>query len=371
MTTVSFDNRFNVAGTRDIVKNSDNSLFNHQLTNHVRGWSGSQETYGHPYPYTTGGPWSLTRTKIQRAMVSGVLNPYIAGYRAVYAQFPDIASVSSTVVPILFGSRSINDVLADTNPSRPHIDLPYFFGELRELPELLYHYGKSKLRNAANANLTSEFGWELLVSDLKSMLDFQAAVDRRAEHLSRGFRNGGFRFRRELAKGSYLAAPVTVANSGPITGMTYRQSGSTRKWCSVSWVPDEDVRQGIPTPSEIRRRAFLACIGGRVDASTVWNLLPWSWLIDWFGDVGSFLLSRRNMVGFHPGQNYEMQHTLLVTNHEVTTNVAFSGTVEPPSYMKETKTRTVPAAISLSASVPILSLSQAGILGSLAVLKLL
>jgi len=304
-------------------------------------------------------------------MVSGVLNPFSAGYRAIYERFPDIASVSSTVAPSLLGSKSINDVLAATNPSRPHIDLPYFFGELRELPELLYHYGSSKVKNVARANLTSEFGWELLISDLKSMLDFQAAADRRAEHLSLGFRKGGFRFTRELAKGSYKSAPVTASSSGVVNSMTYRRTAGTRKWCNVSWVPDEDVRLGIPTPNEIRRRAFLACIGGRVDASTVWNLLPWTWLIDWFGDVGTFLSSRRNSVGFHPGQSYVMQHTLFVTEHTVQTNPNFSGTVEPPAYERELKSRTIPAAVTLSATCPILTLGQAGILGSLAVLKLL
>jgi hypothetical protein len=30
-------------------------------------------------------------------------------------------------------------------------------------------------------------------------------------------------------------------------------------------------------------------LGGRLDASVVWELTPWSWLIDWFVDVSSFV----------------------------------------------------------------------------------
>lgn len=30
-------------------------------------------------------------------------------------------------------------------------------------------------------------------------------------------------------------------------------------------------------------------LGTRIDASTVWELTPWSWLIDWFADVGTFV----------------------------------------------------------------------------------
>jgi hypothetical protein len=271
----------------------------------------------------------------------------------------------------LIGSSTFNDVLRQTNPSKPHIDLPYFFGELRELPQLIWRYGGGLVRSTARANLTSEFGWELLVADLKSLLDFQAAVDRRAAHLSNGFRKGGFRFQRELRKGAYQDKPVTVSAGFLNWTVTHVRSGGAREWCSVSWCPSEDVRNGIPSPSEIRRRAFLACIGGTVDASTVWNLLPWSWLIDWFGDVGDYLASKRNMVGFTPGACYTMTHRIRRTDssYGIPADSYFKGTAIPPRYINETKSRVVSSGISLTAELPILNYRQIGILASLAVLK--
>jgi len=367
-----FNNQWVESGRSQTLYNTSNSVVSTTLLSRTVGSTGSLDTFSHPYPYVTGGPFGLSRVRNHYGFADGIRTPS-GNLHYTYQNWAIDAAVSNGVAATLMGSSTFNDVLAQTNPSRPHIDLPYFFGELRELPELVWKAGGGLLKSTARANLTSEFGWELLVSDLKSMLDFQAAVDRRVAHLSSGFRKGGFRFQRELRRGSYQNNSVT--NSSIFSGaeITSRKYGAIREWCSVSWCPNEDVRNGIPSPSEIRRRAFRACIGGTVDAATVWNLLPWTWLIDWFGDTGSYLSSKRNLVGFAPGSCYIMTHSLRGTDHSyrILPTSSFKGSLKPPIYLNETKSRTVGSGVSLTAGLPILSGRQFGILGSLAVLKLL
>lgn len=371
MTVVNFDNRFNVHGTYEVRKNSDNSLFTSGSLDRVVGWFGTNDSFSHPYPYSTGGPWDLVRTRADEGLISGELNPYTVGYRKIWNRYLISSAIANGVNATLSGSTTVNDVLARSNPSRASVDLPYFFLELRELPELIVHIGKNNLRNTARANLTSEFGWETLVSDLKSLLDFQSAVDRKASYLSNAYRRGGIHVRGDLRKGSYRNAAVTVNASSPLLTTTTVKYAGASEWCTVTWMPDEDVRNGIPTLNEIRRRAFLAVIGNRASAHLVWNLLPWTWLIDWFVHVGSYLQAKQNSLGFHPGVAYVMTHNIRGTDHSATTVPNFKGTYEAPVYIRETKSRRATIASTLSASVPILTGEQIGILASLAVLKLL
>lgn len=367
----NFDNRFAVKERWYVQKKSDNSFLLNTTTTTQNGWSGTNDSVSHPWPYTSGGPWALTRTRNEPGRVSGTLDPYSSGYRAVYDRWSVTAAIANGSDAILSGSTTINDVLARSNPSRPSFDLPYFFSELRELPELIWHQGKNLAKSAANANLVSEYGWELLIPDLRAMLDFQNAVDRRVRHLANMFHRGGLRVEAELRKGSYRNSPVVTGLSSPCKDLTTVKYGGGREWCSVSWIPETDPALGYPPLSEIRRRAFSACIGNRVDLALAWNILPWSWLIDWFGHLGSFLSAKSNLVGFIPGPAYIMRHMVRGTDHFIRTIPSFDGSVEIPMFIRESKTRTPTLSSGFTASMPILTGRQVGILASLAVLKLL
>ena len=367
----NFDNRFAVPESWKVIKKSDLSVLLSSSSTTQNGWFGSQDSISHPWPYVTGGPWTLERTHSQPGRVTGTLDPFSSGYRAVYDRWSVQAPVANGSDAVLVGSTTINDVLAQSNPSRPSFDLPYYFSELRELPELLYKQKSSVLKSAANANLTSEFGWELWAQDMRAMLDFQGAVDRRVRHLANMFHRGGLRVERELRKGSYRANPVVAGGSSPANKVTTVKYGGAREWCSVSWIPETDPALGYPPLDEIRRLAFKAAIGDRIDLALLWNILPWSWLIDWFGHLGSFLSAKSNLVGFVPGPAYIMRHYVRGTDHYVDTVPQFKGTVEMPVYIRESKSRTPTLSSGFTASMPILTGRQVGILASLAVLKLL
>lgn len=111
-------------------------------------------------------------------------------------------------------------------------------------------------------------------------------------------------------------------------------------------------------------------LGGTVDLATLWELLPWSWLIDWFSNVGAFLAARRNILGWVPGQCFTMTHTVLGVDHRIDlTGSSFKGTMTTPNFVRETKSRTVGVPVLPEAQLPILNLKQIGILASLAILR--
>lgn len=330
--------------------------------------SGSQDTVSHPRPYTTGGPWSLSRERSGHSLVTGKY--FASGAWWSYQDWHAANRISNGVNAVLESTSSINDLLARSNPSRPVADLPVFFSELRELPQLVWKAGGGIPKGAARANLAFEFGWEPIVRDLKALLDFQSHVSKRTHELSRLYQTGGQKSQGEMGSGSYRNAPVFQGVTGSTfpSQLWYTSYGAIRRWGSVSWVPDEDVSLGIPPVNELRRRAMIAVLGATVDLSTVWNALPWTWFIDWFSDVGSFLSSRRNVVGYVPGQCYQMTHSYRGTQSEHR-NVGSGLTFLPGYYVAETKLRQVVVPGVLSAQAGFLSGRQIGILASLYVLK--
>jgi hypothetical protein len=94
-------------------------------------------------------------------------------------------------------------------------------------------------------------------------------------------------------------------------------------------------------------------------------------MFDWFSDLGSYLSSRENSAGFMPGAAYIMRQYERGSDHYVKMSPSFKGTVEVPVFHRVSKTRVPTVSASVTASIPILTARQVGILASLAVLKLL
>ena len=182
------------------------------------------------------------------------------------------------------------------------------------------------------------------------------------------YHNGGARYEKVLGNASYRDPMVTLGTIENSAVLKYQRFAGTRSWCSVSWIPTEDVSSSMPTPNEVRRRAMKAVFGGTIDPATVWSALPWSWLIDWFSDVGDFLYSRRNVVGFEPGLCYTMTHSIRGTDHYISGGT-LKGSYDPPVYLRESKTRTMSSFAGPSAKVPFLAKRQIGILASLYILR--
>lgn len=259
---------------------------------------------------------------------------------------------------------------ARSNPSRPVVDLPVFIAELRELPELVkFAAEKGIVRKVAGGNLSYQFGIRPLVSDLKSLLDFNGHFDKRSQEIHRLYEKNGLRRRIKLWSGSINSTSPSDVISGAhgsklITAKVFKQT-KVEIWGTIRWRPTSLPPTTERKYAELARRAVL---GLTIDFNTAWQLLPWSWLVDWFSSSGDYLIANRNLV---PAK---AQDACVMTRSETvwaftrnTDNMNWSG--GNAIARLTTKQRQVNVVPTLVADLPFLHARRLSILGSLAVLR--
>lgn len=281
-------------------------------------------------------------------------------------------------------------LMAGTNPSRPVVNLPVAIFELRELPDLIRSFGRQaiirmirarKARDIASFNLAYQFGLKPMISDVSKLLDFQTQSDNRLALLKK-LQNGPLLRKMQLYSSSVDSEPNTAitSNSSPslfvVDHVLRRISTSRKVWGYVKWSPTSDFASEFPRSPEgdakLNARARQIVLGMTLDTYTLWEALPWSWLVDWFGNCGDWLSSKRNLVPVSAETPRICETTTTVyswecvncsTNREITGGKFGTTTLT-------SKTRNLASAALPSAHLPGFSAGQMNILSSLAVLRL-
>lgn len=266
--------------------------------------------------------------------------------------------------------------LSVTNPSRPAVDIPIGILELKDLPDLVRGFGRGILKRIADGNLRYEFGVKPMISDIRKLIHFTELIDRQQQILE-GFGKGPVIRKATIFTGSAQTSPntISVAHSSPTElQMSVRNvlnTTSVRRWGYVLWTPDVPKFDKILGDKALARRlARDIALGLTVDASTAWELMPWSWLVDWFGNMGEWIASKRSMIPVIPGVP-SVCTEWRSSNHWVNTNNAAGVPHGTFSFTRVsiTKRREKASASFPSANLPLLTGRQVGILSSLAVLR--
>jgi len=269
--------------------------------------------------------------------------------------------------------------IASVNPNRPQADLAVSLLELRELPELLRDAGRilhgshHPVKNAAKANLMAQFGALPLISDVGKVLDFVNQVALREQHLLK-LKTKGTRFKRTLGSESWQATSTMNPFDPKVDVYAYSKIkidiAANRKY----WYTVRANLLGNWTEREIRSFAVDGVFGlDTISASTLWELLPWSWLIDWFSNTGDILTAYRSGIPWHwSGLNVMYQTGFDVRASFPYLQSGLTVNLKQPEGHAVTKVRR-PVAIVWTLpefSVPYLTGTQWSILGSLATLRL-
>lgn len=116
----------------------------------------------------------------------------------------------------------------------------------------------------------------------------------------------------------------------------------------------------------LARRAVL---GLTIDASTLWNAMPWSWLIDWYSNMGDFFEANRNIVPVQPGNVTIMSQTSTISNVTPASSYPFltGGTMNLEYISKD---RDVFSGATLNAGLTMLDARQTSILAALGITRL-
>lgn len=258
---------------------------------------------------------------------------------------------------------------ARTNPSRPYVDVPADILQLHELADLVHTRGNAILdgknditRRVGNENLRIQFGFLPVWRDAVNLFNFHEQVNRRVDEIKRLKQQGGLR--RTVGIGSYSNSGTNslfVQTSNTFIRGDFDVSTTLDIRAHCRWLPD-DAQNVLSSPASIRALARRAVTGGTLDASTVWQIMPWSWLLDWCGTVGQYFAAHRNIIPATLSDVAVMRHTR--------TSWAWPGaafddvTCTPIRVTREDKTRAT-SFVAPVAHLPFLSANQLGILASL------
>lgn len=209
-------------------------------------------------------------------------------------------------------------------PNRPLTDVTSFVGELREgLPKLVGARLAMKGVNPkgiADEHLNMQFGILPLIGDIRKLAHGVVSSEKLMKRFVRNG-NGGRTVRRKFMLDSdqmvVRRAPVgarlgTIAVNGYDVTQDFLNGHSTvtldswdtitsRSWWSGCYDYHVAESNGFLGRMESYGQKARYLLGGGLDASTVWQLTPWSWLVDWHGDIGGFisdheLMAEDNMV---------------------------------------------------------------------------
>lgn len=274
-------------------------------------------------------------------------------------------------------------IVSLTNPSRPLVDLPIFLTELREVPALLLQRSRDIGADIARGRLSAEFGWKPLIRDLIGFVEFKQAFAQRVREIN-ALRKSGLRRKRIIFNGSSTPRTVEYSGFSPLSndrGLVVNATTfevTTEKVTGfVKWFPDMEIPRHLGLQNDLaEQKAIFALLGLNpyvIDASTIWNLLPYSWLADWCTNWGDYFAAHRNIVGAHPENILIMRHYLteqmcsLKAGGSDDEKIWFSQCA--PSQLdvmryRETKRRQ-PGSLQLSAHMPFLSERKVMILADL------
>jgi len=278
-----------------------------------------------------GGPFLMYSEKLQHQ--GSVDQPYKYFDTVYTGRSIGVSPLASTRVPEFPTPPSVVSVLGPlqdwgiigfnkTKPGKPVADLGVFLTELRsdglptlpftkglfgqllhgmplgQIPRYLQAEVKKFLRpgskNTGKEVLNVEFGWKPLVRDLRKLYYLWQTLDRRVADL---VRNNGKGIRRKATLdetndsaqevheypypwvGALFEPPPAIGGG---TRYTVTSTTKTKTWYAskyVYWIPD--------TSSSLwGLRARAALFGALPTPELIWNAMPWSWLSDWFTDVG-------------------------------------------------------------------------------------
>jgi len=193
-------------------------------------------------------------------------------------------------------------ILAETNPSVPHVSIPKFVGELKDLIPSLKAKGDSALRAVANGYLSWRWVIKPMMRDLRDIFRFVKSVDDRTTMLMRLRAGQTLRKRVQLGVANAPQTPslnLIVHSEGCTVRGDFQVVFSKKEWGSAQWklLPDSTLPTMGYGPLREHARNLTLGFKDREALAVAWELTPWSWLADWFANTGDLISATNNSVG--------------------------------------------------------------------------
>jgi hypothetical protein len=323
---------------------------------------------------------------MRRAEYSG---PFLAVRPTGFAFPPYINSSDDDLEE--YGTTAI----ARCAPTNPTSDLSTFLGELLSegLPKLtgslLSKWGsmsnRARRKSIGEEYLNYEFGWKPMVNDVRSLAN---AILRADSVIKQYERDSGRLVRRRYEFPTIYTEKTTVFDGqtpwlnpdnqvlhtdSVVTGKVYRrETQAIRRWFSGAFT--YYLPSAYTDSDSIARKVILAkrTLGLSLTPGNIWNLMPWSWAIDWFSNAGDVLHNLDAWIIDNQvlRYGYMMEHTVhTYTYYYVGKNTLRSASNIPSSVssVSETKIRRVATPYGFGVQYEGLNTLQKSILAALGI----
>jgi hypothetical protein len=219
-------------------------------------------------------------------------------------------------------NAQLSHVLANSAPFTPEwygLDAILQLKDFRNLPRQIRDMGGDILsgsarrtgRTVANGQLLATFGIAPFISDLQKSLDFVDRANRRFKDLEAMKRPEGA----SKNQTSYRDhAGPTFQGIQYYTGLYFASargklylSTERKSWCTITWNINPSALPDLGDPANHARASAIAN-GYAFDPHTLWDLMPWTWLIDWFTNMDDFIRLSNNICKASSGRYAIMEH---------------------------------------------------------------
>jgi hypothetical protein len=180
----------------------------------------------------------------------------------------------------------VNDAFAKFKPDLTSIQVPNFLLELENIPKMwrLWKTQLSVLRNLAEARLNWSYGWKPLIGDLSTIRNTILSVYQQIKEWND---KGPQIIKRKL--------DYPISND-TLTGDFVYPSGNHKTYWSASQeqtlaaylVFKTEKIPGLDTWETVLR-AYLDALGFELNPKIIWDAIPFSFVLDWFFDVGGWI----------------------------------------------------------------------------------
>jgi hypothetical protein len=302
------------------------------------------ESFGHRWPPKggfgdIGGRFSTTKVTIDTGSLAGIHIPWTASGPTYYEYSGQITPPFLSPPTTAGSSDSVNEsygatAVARCAPTNSVADVSTFMGELVKdgLPSLpgisMMESKVSAAINAGDEYLNAVFGWMPLLNDVTK---FGESVRKADAVLAQYERDAGkvvrrrYQFPDETSTstiqiqtnqraaicGGLASFPASPGDSGVPLYRTDERT--TKRWFSGAftyYLPSGyDSRNALASYASRADKLF----GTSITPSTLWELAPWSWAVDWFSNAGDVIdnISANISNGLILRYGYVMENTIV------------------------------------------------------------
>lgn len=183
------------------------------------------------------------------------------------------------------GQAHINQAFADLRPDLTIGSIPNFLAELDEIPGLVRLWRKNLglVKNVAGGFLNYKFGWKPLMGEIETTIKALIATRREIANFEKAC---NVLFHR--SKGM-LNETQSISGADTYSAETQTKWKATLKQSCVAHIVYRPLPVYAVGELDRRIRGYLDALGFELNPSIIWDALPFTFVVDWFFNVGGFL----------------------------------------------------------------------------------